>query len=56
MGVVQWIEHPPLHVEDFLDGVSRHGVEEEDEKGGEKSDEEEFDDHPLVVVPQDVAQ
>jgi hypothetical protein len=45
-----------LSVENLFDSVSGHGVEEEDEDGSEEDDDEELDDHPLVVVPQDVAQ
>ena len=39
----------------LFDGVARHGVEEEDEEGRQQHDDQDFDDHPLVVVPQDVA-
>ena len=45
----------PLSSEEPLDGVAGHGVEEEGDEGGEEHDDEDLDDHPLVVVPQDVA-
>ena len=45
-----------LGVEDFLDGVAGHGIEEEDDEGGKQGHYQQLHDHPLVVVPQDVAQ
>lgn len=46
---------PPLRAEDLLDGVARHGVEEEQEHDGHGQDDEHLEDGPLVVVPHDVA-
>lgn len=51
-GVVQ----ATLGVEDLLDGVAGHGVEEEHEDGGQQQDDDDLDDDPLVIVPQDVPQ
>lgn len=38
----------------FLDGVSGHGVEEQCEQCSQKEHDQGFDDHPLVIVPQDI--
>ena len=43
-----------LSSHNFLDGVPRHGVEEEHQHGSEQKDDEDLDDDPLIVVPQDV--
>ena len=44
-----------LCAEDALDGVAGDGVEEEKEEDGQQSDEDDLDDGPLVIVPDDVA-
>ena len=41
--------------QDTLDSVARDGVEEEKQKDGKEEDDNQFDDCPLVVVPDDVA-
>ena len=41
--------------QDALDSVARDGVEEEKQKDGKEEDDNQFDDCPLVVVPNDVA-
>ena len=45
-----------LGIEYFLDGVSRHSIEEENQKCCKQCDYQEFENHPLVVVPQNIAQ
>lgn len=39
----------------FFDGVSWHRVKEKDQKGRQKQDHEDLDNHPLVVMPENVA-
>lgn len=41
--------------EDPLHGVSREGVDEEEDDEDQGGEQEGFQDHPLVVVPDDVA-
>lgn len=43
-----------LSADDFLDGVSRYRVEEEDDHEDDRHHDEELEDFPLVVVPHDV--
>lgn len=41
-------EHP-------LDGITGHGVEEEDQDGCQRCDYEQLEYDPFVVIPQDIA-
>ena len=43
-----------LCAEDALDCVARDGIEKEQQEDGQQGDEDDLDDGPLVVVPDDV--
>ena len=45
-----------LSTEDLLDGVAGHVVEEEGQHQRQEHEEQRFDDDPLILMPQDVAQ